>query len=56
MLEPELADCIVVHELVHLGVRGHGEAFWRRFGAVMPDARSRRARLRDAGRALPAGF
>lgn len=56
MLEPELVDCIVVHELVHLDVRGHGAAFWRRFEAVMPDARSRRARLRDAGRALPTGL
>lgn len=53
MLEPELADYVVAHELAHIEERGHSPAFWRRVASVMPDARQRRARLREAGLALP---
>ena len=53
MLEPSLIEYIVVHELAHLTHRDHSTAFWSLVSEAMPDARQRRQRLREAGRALP---
>lgn len=50
LLEPELADYVVVHELCHLRQMNHSPAFWAAVEAVLPDWRARRAALR----ALPA--
>jgi hypothetical protein len=49
---PGLAEYVVVHELCHLRVRGHGASFWRLVDARLPDAQARRRALRRAGYAL----
>lgn len=43
---PECLEYVVVHELCHLLVRGHGKEFHELMTAVMPDWKSRRAKLR----------
>ena len=53
MLEPALVDYVIVHELAHLTVRSHTDDYWKLASRVMPDARERRRKLRDVGRALP---
>ena len=49
LLPLEVADYVVVHELVHLKELNHGQAFWRGVGAVLPDHRERRKRLKSEG-------
>ena len=53
MLEPPLAEYLVVHELAHLTVKGHSTDFWGLVSKAMPDAQRRRRRLHEAGWALP---
>ena len=53
MLAPALAEYVVVHELAHLRVRSHSTEFWGLVSRVIPDARQRRRRLREAGKDLP---
>ena len=43
---PECLEYVVVHELCHLLVRGHGPKFYELMDSVMPDWRERRAKLR----------
>jgi len=52
VLPPELADYVILHELVHTRVRGHGRTFWAELESRMPDARRRQARLREYSLAL----
>jgi len=47
VLPRELSDYVILHELVHTRVRGHGRAFWAELGRHCPDARRRQARLRE---------
>ena len=48
----DLADYVILHELVHTRVRGHGRAFWAELGRHCPDARRCQARLREYSLAL----
>jgi predicted metal-dependent hydrolase len=52
VVPPDLADYVILHELVHTRVRGHGRAFWAELERRMPDARRRQARLREYALAL----
>jgi predicted metal-dependent hydrolase len=51
-LPPDLADYVILHELVHTRVSGHGRLFWAELERRMPDARRRQARLREYSLAL----
>jgi len=52
VLPPDLADYVILHELVHTRVRGHGRAFWSELERRIPDARQRQVRLREYSLAL----
>jgi predicted metal-dependent hydrolase len=52
VVPPDLADYVILHELVHTRVRGHGPAFWAELESRMPDARRRQSRLREYSQAL----
>ncbi|MCX6574055.1 MAG: M48 family metallopeptidase [Candidatus Aminicenantes bacterium] len=52
VLPPDLADYVILHELVHTRVRGHGRAFWAELGRLVPDIAARRVRLREYSLAL----
>lgn len=43
---PECLEYVVVHELCHLLVRGHGADFYALMDKVMPDWKKRRSKLR----------
>jgi predicted metal-dependent hydrolase len=52
VLPQELADYVILHELVHTRHGGHGREFWRELERQVPDAKGLRARLRDYALAL----
>ncbi len=52
VVPPDLADYVIVHELVHTRVPGHGRSFWAELERRLPDARRRQARLREYSLAL----
>jgi predicted metal-dependent hydrolase len=52
VVPPDLADYVILHELVHTRVRGHGPAFWAELESRMPEARCRQSRLREYSQAL----
>lgn len=47
VLPYELIDMTVLHEVSHLVVHGHGNAFWDLMQTHMPDLRERKARLKE---------
>lgn len=47
LLDPELLDYVVVHELAHRREMNHSVAFWKVVEAEFPDYRERRARLKE---------
>ena len=46
LFPPECLEYVVVHELCHLRVSGHGPEFHALMDSVMPDWKQRRAKLR----------
>ena len=52
VLPQELADYVIIHELVHTRIRGHGRAFWAELEQHVPDVRGCRSRLREYSLAL----
>lgn len=53
MLKPALIDYIIVHELAHLTIKNHSTPYWNLVTETMPDAQTRRQRLKEAGMYLP---
>ena len=53
MVQPQLVESVVVHELAHLEVMNHSKAFWDVVERAMPDAKKRRKLLNEAARHLP---
>jgi predicted metal-dependent hydrolase len=51
-LSPHLIDFVVVHELAHLAEPGHGPAFRRLVGRVLPDHSERSDELAEAGHTI----
>ena len=47
LLDPELLDYVVVHELAHRREMNHSAAFWKVVEAELPDYWERRARLKE---------
>ena len=53
MLEPELIEYVVVHEMAHLTRMDHSKQFWALVAWAMPDVADRRRRLREVQDSLP---
>jgi predicted metal-dependent hydrolase len=52
MAVPKVIDYVVVHELCHMHVRDHSEAFWNEVDKILPDYMERKNWLRQHGAAL----
>ncbi len=51
-LPSKLMDYVIIHELLHTKVRGHGDVFWQRLDMLLGDARGLRGELRKYSSAL----
>jgi hypothetical protein len=49
---PEIIDYVVVHELVHIEIKNHSKAFWKKVESIMPDYRIRLKWLKENGALL----
>ncbi len=52
MAPPKIIDYMVVHELCHLHIRNHSNAFWNEVDKVLPDYRERKIWLKKHGAGL----
>ncbi len=51
-LPQALMDYVIIHELLHTKIRGHGSGFWQRLDMLLGDARGLRSELRKYSLAL----
>ncbi|MER6028281.1 SprT family zinc-dependent metalloprotease [Streptomyces sp. NPDC001851] len=51
-LPMHLVDYVIVHELAHVKVSGHGAGFWRLVRLALPEYEERRAELDELGRRM----
>ena len=47
MLPPSLSDYIILHELAHIKIHSHGEAFWKILREWIPDLEERKNLLKQ---------
>ena len=52
MMDEDIRDYIIVHELSHRKHMNHSTAFWKTVESVMPDYRQRRTKLKNDGHPL----
>jgi len=52
MAPPRIIDYILVHELCHMHVKNHSDAFWNEVDKIMPDYRERKEWLKRNGAGL----
>lgn len=52
LMDEDIRDYIIVHELSHRKHMNHSAAFWKTVESVLPDYRQRRAKLKTDGRPL----
>lgn len=52
LIDPELADYVIVHELCHLGEFNHSPKFWELVARTMPEWRRVRKKLREEGKGV----
>jgi predicted metal-dependent hydrolase len=52
MATPKVIDYVIVHELCHMRVRNHSEAFWNEVDKILPDYVERKNWLKQHGAAL----
>lgn len=53
-LPTELIDYVILHELAHTRMLHHGAGFWQEFEAHLPDAKRKRALLKQYQPSIPA--
>jgi len=59
LLEPELQDYLIVHELCHLAEMNHGKGFWDLVGQQIPNAVALHRKLRYTtvyGKTIKSGY
>ena len=55
MVDEDLADTVVVHELAHMRYQNHSPQYWRWVAKFRPDQATQHARLKKTGLTLPLG-
>jgi predicted metal-dependent hydrolase len=53
LLDPQLVNCVLIHELCHTRHLHHGAAFWQLVEQLEPDHRALHQRLRQVWGRLP---